>query len=53
MEDKTLALKVYDAVRAGGSRGRGRSPLGLNDQLEQHWVAFGISNWRQMREKKK
>ncbi|XP_054085666.1 LINE-1 retrotransposable element ORF2 protein isoform X1 [Zeugodacus cucurbitae] len=46
MDENTPALKVFDAVPAGGSRGRGRPPLRWRDQVESDLVTLGISNWR-------
>ncbi|XP_049315624.1 uncharacterized protein LOC125779109 [Bactrocera dorsalis] len=46
MDENTPALKVFDAVPAAGSRGRGRPPLRWKDQVEKDLASLGISNWR-------
>ncbi|XP_054089974.1 putative uncharacterized transposon-derived protein F52C9.6 isoform X1 [Zeugodacus cucurbitae] len=46
MDENTPAMNVFDAVPAGGSRGRGRPPLRWRDQVESDLVTLGISNWR-------
>ncbi|XP_054086050.1 putative uncharacterized transposon-derived protein F52C9.6 isoform X2 [Zeugodacus cucurbitae] len=47
MEENTPALKVFDAVPAGGSRGRGRPPLRWKDQVQSDLASLGVSSWRQ------
>ena len=48
MDTNAPALKVFDAVPAGGSRGRGRPPLRWKDQVEKDLASLGVSNWRRL-----
>ena len=48
MDTNAPALKVFDAVPAGGSRGRGRPPLRWKDQVEKDLTSLGVSNWRRL-----
>lgn len=50
IEGSTPALKVFNAVHAGGKRGR--RPLRCKDQVEDH-ATFGISIWRQTTKRRK
>ena len=47
MDKNTPTFKVFDAVPAGGSRGRGRPSLRWGNQVKEDMAALGISNWRQ------
>ncbi len=46
MDTNTPALKVFEAVQAVGSRGRGRPPLLWKDQVEKDLASLGVSNCR-------
>ena len=52
MDTDVPALKVFDSKPAGGSRGRGRPPLRWKDQVEKDLASLGISNWRQLAQKR-
>lgn len=40
-------LKVFDTAPTSGSRGRRRTPLRWEDQVEKALAALDISNWPQ------
>ena len=52
MDRNAPALKIFNAGRDAGNRGRGRPPLRWKDQVEKDLASLGIFNWRQLAQKR-
>lgn len=50
--ESTPAMKAFDAVPTGGSRGIENPLLRWKDEVKSDLVSLGISNWRQTAERR-